>query len=66
MLGYLDIVYILHILFIGPLLIYVGYFKGKIPTQIFNMVFALGIIVVVYHLYKFIQSMQYRSNVKVV
>ena len=66
MLGYLDIVYLLHIFFIGPLLIYVGYYKEKIPKQIFNVLLVLGSIVMLYHLYRFIQSMYYRSNVKVV
>ena len=66
MLGYVDVVYLLHILFIGPLLIYVGYYKEKIPKQLFNVLLALGIIVMLYHLYRFIQSMHYKSKVKVV
>lgn len=66
MLGYMDFVYILHFLFVGPLLIYIGYYKDKVPKQLFNVLLFLGAVVLVYHLYKFIQSMYYKSKVKVV
>jgi hypothetical protein len=62
----MDFVYILHFLFVGPLLIYVGYYKDKVPTQLFNVLIFLGAVVLVYHLYRFIQSMYYKSKVKVV
>jgi len=68
MLGYIDIIYLMHFLFIGPLLIYVGYYKEKAPPQVLNIVLALGLIVTIYHAYSFGKSIYYKStmNVKVV
>ena len=68
MLGYIDFIYILHFLFVGPLLIYVGYYKERAPPELLNLVLALGAIVTVYHAYSFGKSIYYKStmNVKVV
>lgn len=67
MLSYHDIIYLMHFLFIGPLLVYVGYYKEKAPKQVLNLVLALGAIVTVYHGYEFIKTMYYKhSNVKVI
>ena len=68
MLSYHDFIYILHFLFIGPLLIYVGYYKERVPPQLLNLVLALGAIVTIYHAYAFGRSVYFKSqmNVKVV
>jgi hypothetical protein len=66
MLSYIDIIYLMHFLFVGPLLIYVGYYKEKVQPEIMNLVLALGAIVTVYHAYSFGKSMYYKSQIKVV
>ena len=67
MLSYHDIIYLMHFLFVGPLLIYVGYYKEKAPKQVLNLVLVLGAIVTIYHGYEFIKTMYYRySKVKVI
>ena len=67
MLGYIDFIYLFHFLFVGPLLIYVGYYKEKAPKEILNLVLALGAIVTVYHAYSCGKSMYYKyGNVKVI
>jgi hypothetical protein len=66
MLSYHDWIYLIHFLFIGPLLIYVGYYKERAPPQILNIVLALGVIVTVYHGYEFVKTLNFNSNVKVV
>ena len=67
MLSYHDIIYLMHFLFIGPLLVYVGYYKEKAPKQVLNLVLALGAIVTVYHGYEFFKVMYYKhGNVKVI
>jgi len=45
-------VYWLHILFAGPLFIYVGYYKQQVPETVFNFLVVLGIVIIVYHIYK--------------
>lgn len=45
-------VYWLHILFVGPLFIYVGYYKQQVPETVFNFLLGLGVVVIVYHSYK--------------
>ena len=64
MIDYYDLVYILHFLVIGPLLIYVGYYKEKIDKKIFDIVMWFGLIVTVYHLYKFINTMIKKNKYK--
>ena len=64
MIDYYDLVYILHFLVIGPLLIYVGYYKETIDKKIFDIVMWFGLIVTVYHLYKFINTMIKKNKYK--
>jgi hypothetical protein len=45
-------VYWVHILFVGPLLTYVGFTKTEVPDTVFNFLIILGISVTVYHSYK--------------
>ena len=64
MLDYHEFVYILHFLIIGPLLVYVGYYKGNVDGKILDVVMWFGIIVIVYHLYKFINIMIKKNKYK--
>lgn len=66
MLDYYDLIYIFHFLFIGPLLAYVGYFKEKVDKKILDAVMWLGIIVTVYHLYKFINILIIKNKYKTI
>ena len=38
-----------HIFAVGPLLVYIGYNKGKVDDRVFNLLMALGVIVAIYH-----------------
>lgn len=66
MLDYHDFVYVLHFLIIGPLLAYVGYYKEKVDKKILDAVMWMGIIVTVYHLYKFGQVMYLKRQYKTI
>ena len=49
--SYWNLVNIIHYLFIMPLFLYIAY-KQKFTKEIYENIFILGIIVIVYHLYK--------------
>ena len=61
-----KIIYLIHILFVAPLLVYAGHIGRKLtPTDttdttetndktIFNVLIVTGIIVLLYHIYKLI------------
>ena len=51
MLNKRQLVYLVHIILIGPLLIYIGYNKNNTHKNIFDLVLIIGIIVILYHLY---------------
>jgi hypothetical protein len=46
-----PVINLFHVVFVGPLLVYLGYNKGNTSENIFNMVLYLGIIVILYHSY---------------
>jgi hypothetical protein len=48
-------IYWMHILFVGPLLIYLGAAKQDTPDIVYNLVLALGVVVMAYHSYKLYQ-----------
>lgn len=54
-------VYWIHILFVGPLLIYLGAYKQDTPDVVFNTVLGLGVIVVLYHSYKLYDYMKMKA-----
>lgn len=66
MLSYHELIYLVHVLFVGPLLVYVGYYKGKVDSKILDGVAVLGAIVIVYHGYKLFLSRRTASQVVVV
>ncbi len=44
-------IYWIHILFVGPLFLYIGFNKEKTPDIVFNSMIGLGFIVLIYHSY---------------
>jgi len=46
------LVYLFHIVIVGPLLIYVGIKRDDIPSIMYPILFYLGIFIILYHLYK--------------
>jgi hypothetical protein len=46
------ILYLFHIIIVGPLLIYVGIKRVNIPSILFPILFYLGIFIILYHSYK--------------
>jgi hypothetical protein len=57
MLTYYEYIYLIHIVFVAPLFIYVGYMKNKTNITLFNVMLVLGVVVFFYHLYKLYQSL---------
>lgn len=51
-LGTEQIVHLFHVLIIGTLFLYVGLRRDKIPPFLFPVLLALGVVVIVYHLFK--------------
>jgi hypothetical protein len=47
-----SLVYIFHILIVGSLFLYVGIYRDKIPQLIYPVLFYLGIIIILYHIFK--------------
>lgn len=46
------LVHLFHILLVGSLFLYVGIIRSKIPKILFPLLFVLGVIIIVYHIYK--------------
>ena len=53
MLQYHQLVYLIHVVFVAPLLIYIGYFKDKVHSKFFDLVLVIGLVVLFYHGYLF-------------
>ena len=47
-----SIVHLFHILIIGSLFLYVGIQRTNIPTFMFPLLLGLGVIVILYHIFK--------------
>ena len=47
-----KLVHLFHIIIVGGLFLYVGINREKISSGLFNLLFYLGIFIVLYHLYK--------------
>jgi hypothetical protein len=50
--GASSLVYLFHILVIGSLFLYVGVYKNEIPQIMYTFLFYLGLIIVLYHIFK--------------
>jgi hypothetical protein len=63
MLSYHDLIYLFHIFVIGPLLVYVGFYKEKVDPKIFDILLGLGAFIIIYMIYKLvsIKMMQYKT-----
>lgn len=44
--------YIFHVLVVFPLLFYIAYFRGLVPLWVYHLLSILGLVIIVYHLYK--------------
>ena len=62
MLAYHEYIYLIHIVFVAPLLIYVGYMKNKTNITLFNVMLILGVVVFLYHLHKLYKSLSYKKE----
>ena len=47
-----TLVHLFHILFVGGLFLYVGIQNTAIPTFLFPFLFWLGIVIILYHIFK--------------
>ena len=47
-----KLVHLFHIIIVGGLFLYVGINREKISSGLFNVLFYLGIFIILYHLYK--------------
>lgn len=53
--------YVFHILFVFPLLFYVAFFRGLVPLWVYHGLTILGLVIIVYHLFKAIQRWKAHS-----
>ena len=58
------LVYGMHALFIGPLLICIGMNKGKLPSWMFTLLLVMGVMATLYHSYKFVLEMRREGFVR--
>jgi hypothetical protein len=47
-----KLVHLFHIIIVGGLFLYVGINRDKISSGLFNVLFYLGMFIILYHLYK--------------
>ena len=47
-----KVVHLFHILIVGSLFLYIGINREKINKIIFKIIFYLGIVIILYHMYK--------------
>ena len=62
MLAYHEYIYLIHIVFVAPLLIYVGYMKNKANKISLDVMLIIGIVVFFYHLHKLYKSLSYKKE----
>ena len=55
-LSYMQIIYLIHVLFVAPILIYVGLKRNSVNVRMFDLLLILGITVLVYHGYKLLKN----------
>lgn len=54
-----SFVHLFHILIIGSLFLYVGIYKTAIPKIMFPILLGLGIVIILYHMYKAYNNIQH-------
>lgn len=59
----LTLVHLFHILIIGSLFLYVGIYKTTIPNIMFPILLGLGIVIILYHIYKAYTKINHGKNI---
>lgn len=62
MLDYHQYIYLIHVVFVAPMLIYVGYMKNKAHNLSLDVMLIIGVVVFLYHLYKLYNSLNYKKE----
>ena len=57
-----SLVHLFHILIVGSLFLYVGIYKTTIPKMMFPILLGLGIVIILYHMYKAYNNMQHKKG----
>jgi len=52
MIDHYLLIVVFHVIFVAPLLLWVGFNRAATPEWIYNLLFGLGILVLVYHGYR--------------
>jgi hypothetical protein len=53
--------YLFHIFIVFPLLFYIAFFRGLVPPWVYHGLTVLGLVIIVYHLYKAVQRWKDKS-----
>jgi hypothetical protein len=53
---------IIHLLFVVPLFLYVGFTRAETPRWLYLALFAIGAIILIYHGFKFVVRLSNRSS----
>lgn len=56
------LVHLFHLLLVGSLFLYVGIQRTAIPTVLFPILFWLGIVIILYHLFKIYTYVKLRKG----
>ena len=59
------IIHILHVFIIGGIFLYVGLKRDAIPQWLFTVLVALGVIIMIYHLYKAYDRITNKTNPRI-
>ena len=58
-----SLVHLFHILIIGSLFLYVGIYRTEIPKIMFPILLGLGIVIILYHMYKAYNNILHKKGV---
>ena len=50
-----GMIYLIHVLFVAPLFLYIGYYGKDTPDSVFSFLLILGAVVGLYHLHRYIK-----------
>jgi len=56
------LVHLFHILVVGSLFLYVGITKSNIPSLMYSVLTILGIVIILYHIFKVYKKLQLGFN----
>ncbi len=60
----MSLVNLFHWLLIGPLFIYIGIMKENTPSSIYTLLFTMGAITIIYHFYRWFNSINRKPLIK--